>query len=101
MEGQLHGHLVGLPQVELSTADATATFANVLHRILLVGHPLWLDVGLALDPLQISWALGIAVSGSVLGAGVVVSYTLVSLRIHLHQVDCTVETALSLGHVPM
>merc|ERR1712023_432386 len=59
---------------------------------------MWLDVGLALDPLQVSRALGIAVTSSIRSTSLVVTHTLVTILVHFHKIDGSVQGALGLGH---
>lgn len=68
VSGERLALLVRLPDVELGAARAEVSLAGVgvvLHR-----HPV-LGVGLAVDPLDVVRALGVAVARAVLGAGLV------------------------------
>ena len=113
------GVLVGLPDVHLSAAGSVAARAgvyiigrrspveNVGLLTVLVGVSglrSWVLDGksayLAVDELHVVWALGIAVSSSVLGTSLV-AWVLghSSISIHLREVQSTVESARKVGHV--
>mmetsp|Transcript_73615 Transcript_73615/g.213053 ORF Transcript_73615/g.213053 Transcript_73615/m.213053 type:complete len:422 (-) Transcript_73615:113-1378(-) len=85
-EGPLHGarvrregrrHSVGLPNVHLEAAHAA----------------LPVDVRLAVHPLDILGALGVAVARAKLGPGGVVALALAAGDIHLHEVERAVQAA--------
>jgi len=91
------GHAVGLPDVHLHTAGAVLTISGVLvvRRRLPI-----LDIGLAVDELDVARALSIAVSSTVLGTGLVVGETgLATILVHGHEVESAIETARKLRHV--
>merc|ERR1712222_192974 len=99
MKCQLGGKFICFPQIKLCATDACAPFANVLHWILLNWHPFWGNVGFALDPLQVTRALGITIPSAVLGPSFVCSHSFVAVRVHLNKIDCTIQTTISLRHV--
>ena len=62
------------------------------------------DIGLSLHKLQVMGALRVAVAGAVFGAGRVqaaglLGRRLAAVRVHLHEVDSTVEAAGHVEHV--
>jgi hypothetical protein len=88
---------VGLPEIHLVTA--CAVFAGT--SVGAVGSWVPADVvGLATDELDVVGALGVAVTSSVLGTGLVVGELgHASVGIHLGEVDGTIETARKLGDI--
>merc|ERR1712032_168110 len=90
---------VCLPEIKLRAANTTASLSNVVIRILLVWNPLWLDVGLALDPFQITRALGITVASSILCASLPCVNAFVAIWVHLHKIDGTIQTTVGFRHV--
>ena len=58
------------------------------------------QVGLAVDELEVVWALRVAVAGAVLGAPLVARVLgFAAVLVHLHEVQRAVEAARHLGHV--
>ena len=58
------------------------------------------QVGLAVDELEVVWALRVAVAGAILGAALVARVLgFAAVLVHLHEVQCAVEAARHLGHV--
>lgn len=91
------GDVVGLPDVHLGAAAAHGANSGV--GIVARGDPA-VRVGDAVDELDVTGALGVAVAGSVLGAGLVaVVARLAAVLVHGDEVEGAVETAADLGHV--
>mmetsp|Transcript_88364 Transcript_88364/g.245277 ORF Transcript_88364/g.245277 Transcript_88364/m.245277 type:complete len:400 (-) Transcript_88364:306-1505(-) len=86
-------HAVCLPDVHLRAATAI-----VPHRRHMSGVPVF-DVGLALDEFDVMRALSIAIAGSVLCTGLVVSAIKVSALVHLHKVDGTVQATRKVADI--
>lgn len=86
------GDGVGLPDVHLGAAGAHVADAGVG---VVGGRRPALDVGLAVNELEVAGALGVAVSGAVLGAGLVggeLGDT--TVRVHGDEVEGAVQAAL-------
>ena len=79
------------PDIHLSAARAVAADTSIrVVRRLLPGA----NIGLAVDELEITRALGIAVAGTVLGAGLVARVLgLATVLVHRDKVQGTIETA--------
>jgi hypothetical protein len=90
------GDGVGLPDVHLWAASTDLTLAGV--RVVVRRVPA-LNVGLSVDELDVVGALGVAVSGSILGTGLVVALVDTTVGGHLDEVESTVQTARQLGGI--
>jgi len=90
------GNGVGLPDIHLWAAGTDLTRSGV--GVVRGGVPS-LDVGLAVDELDVVGALRIAVTGSVLGTGLVVALVHATISGHLDEVQSTVQTARQLGNI--
>jgi hypothetical protein len=90
------GDGVGLPDVHLWAASTDLTLASV--RVVGRRVPA-LNVSLSVDELDIVRTLGVAVSGSVLGTGLVVTLVDTTVGGHLDEVESTVQTARQLGGI--
>lgn len=106
------GDGVGLPDIHLSAAGASVTLTSV--GVVLGAVPA-LDVGLAVDPLDVVGALSVTVSyevsaaevmdelvkltSSVLGTGLVVALVDATVGSHLSEVESTVQTARKVRNI--
>jgi len=84
------GDGVGFPDVHLGAASTDLASSSVGIG---VGGVPSLNVGLSVDELDVVGALGIAVTGSELGTGLVVALADATVCGHLDEVECTVQTA--------
>lgn len=92
------GHVVGLPNIHLGAARAITTGAAV-GVIAAIGCPS-LDVGLAIDELDVLGALRIAVAGTVLGTSLVARVLgKTTIQVHGNEVKSAIETAANVGHI--
>lgn len=96
MGGVGGGDGVGLPDVHLGAAGTELTGSSVRVSIRWVPA---LNVGNTVDVLDVVGALSIAVTGSVLGTGLVVALAHTTVSGHLDEVESTVETARQLGNI--
>ena len=81
---------VGLPHIHLNAARAVLPGAGVGVR--LGGRPVD-DVGLAVDELDVARALGVAVSGTILGTCLIAwEPRHPTIRVHLNKIDGSVDT---------
>jgi hypothetical protein len=87
---------VGLPDIHLRAARADLARSRVRVSVRWVPA---LNIGLAVDELDIVGALGIAVTSSVLGTSLVVALSDTTVGSHLDEVESTVETARELGDI--
>lgn len=85
------GGLVGLPHIKFLAADTSLTHGSLIVPVL--------NVGLTLDKLNVVWALGITISGTVLSTSSVSSHTHVTIFGHLNEIQGTVDTAWQVGHI--
>ena len=97
MRGDSVGDTVGLPDIHLVTAGAGATSASVS---VVGGSAPALNVGLAVDELDVARALRVAVASAVLGTSLVRREARqAAVLVHLRQVERAVETARQVRHV--
>mmetsp|Transcript_80711 Transcript_80711/g.164293 ORF Transcript_80711/g.164293 Transcript_80711/m.164293 type:complete len:383 (+) Transcript_80711:100-1248(+) len=92
------GSRVRFPDIHLCTAGTVLADGRVVARIPAD------DIGLTLHKLQVMRALRIAVAGAIFGSGPVgaarlLGRCLAAVRVHLHEVDSTVEAAGHVEHV--
>lgn len=95
--GQGRGDQVGLPDVHLDTAGAMVadTGVGVVGR----GRPA-VDVALAVDELEVTGALGVAVASAVRCTSLVARVLgHAAVGVHGNKVEGTVQTARQVGHV--
>jgi len=95
VRGDSVGDAVGLPDVHLVTAGASASSAGV---IVVGGSGPALNVGFAVDELDVLGALSVAVSSTVLGTGLVGGGK-TTICGHGHEVEGAVETASNLADI--
>lgn len=91
------GDGVSLPDIHLIAASAVATRSGV--DVVARGSPVQ-DIGLTVDKLQVVRALGIAVTSSVFGTGLVgrvLGHT--AVLVHLDEIEGTVKTTRKIGRV--
>merc|ERR1712100_30666 len=91
------GHHVRLPDIHLGTACSHVALTAVVVRIGGVRRPS-LTVGLAVDPLEISGALPIAITSSVRSTGFVVGSQVAGL-LHLGKVDCGIGSTRHVAQI--
>mmetsp|Transcript_30375 Transcript_30375/g.48912 ORF Transcript_30375/g.48912 Transcript_30375/m.48912 type:complete len:267 (-) Transcript_30375:436-1236(-) len=91
-------HVVSLPNVHLGTAGAIVTKAHAVAEILWMWLPI-LRVGDAIDELDVMGALGITVTSSKFGTGLVVPQILSTIASHLHEVHGTVHATFHRGGI--
>merc|ERR1719199_1080264 len=91
------GHHVRLPNIHLGTACSHVALAAVVVRIVGVRRPS-LTVGLAVDPLEVSGALSIAITSSVWSTGFVVGSQVAGL-LHLGKVDCGIGSTRHVAQI--
>lgn len=89
--------LVGLPDIHLRAASTVVTNTSV--RVVGGGRPA-LNVTNTVDVLEITGALSVAVTGTVLGTSLVGGVLgLATIKIHGDEVEGAVETAADAGHI--
>jgi len=97
MGGEGSSHVVGLPDIHLRAASAVVTDTSVRVR---VGRVPALNVGQAVDELDVTGALSIAVTGTVLGTGLVAAVLGdTTVKVHGDEVQGTVEAAANVGNI--
>merc|ERR1719499_1769468 len=91
-------HAVRLPDVHLCTASAVLAISHAFVGVMRVGNPIH-DVGFARDPLDVVWALSVAVSRPEVGACVVSTLALAPLRVHLYEIHRAVHPTEGKGDI--
>lgn len=90
-------HVVGLPDIHLRAASTI--FARAGVAVILGGVPS-LNVGLAVDELDVAGALSITVTGTVLGTSLVAGVLgKTTVEVHGDEVESTVQTAANVGDI--
>jgi len=97
VRSQSSGDRVGFPDIHLSTARTMSTISTICA--VRSGFPS-LNVGLAVNELEITWALSITVSSTILGTGLVAgverSTTILG---HADEVKSTVQATRKMRHI--
>lgn len=90
------GNGVGLPNIHLGAAGTDLTLSSIWVVVRWVPA---LYVSLAVNPLDVVGALGVAVTSSVLGTGLVVALVKATVGGHLDEVQSAVQTARQLRNI--
>jgi hypothetical protein len=90
-------HVVGLPDIHLCAARSEFSSSGIWVGL---GWVPANGVSLSIDEFNILWALGITISSSVSGTGVIVSvFIFTSIFLHLDEVKSSINTAWHVGDI--
>jgi len=97
MSSESFSHVVGLPDIHLGAARSVLSSSGIWVGL---GWVPANGVSLSIDEFNILWALGITISSSVSGTGVIVSvFIFTSIFLHLDEVKSSINTAWHVGDI--
>jgi hypothetical protein len=91
-------HAVGLPNIHLCATRSVLPSTHVVVFVIRIRIPIN-DVGLTVDELDIVRALRIAITGAVVGTGLIVSEALASVVVHLNEIHGTINAAFKMRDI--